>query len=80
MKKPEIILIGGGGHCKSCIDVIELEAKYKIAGIIDLPDKVGSKILTYSIIGTDENLEELSNLYSNFFITIGHIRTAEKKN
>jgi hypothetical protein len=33
MKK--IILVGGGGHCKSCIDVIENENKYKIIGIID---------------------------------------------
>ncbi len=23
MAKPKIILIGGGGHCKACIDVIE---------------------------------------------------------
>jgi hypothetical protein len=29
----DLILIGGGGHCKSCIDVIELETKYAIAGI-----------------------------------------------
>ncbi len=27
--------MGGGGHCKSCIDVIEQEGKYKIAGIVD---------------------------------------------
>ena len=26
----EIILIGGGGHCKSVIDVIELEGELKI--------------------------------------------------
>lgn len=25
MKQPEIILIGGGGHCKACIDVVEAE-------------------------------------------------------
>ena len=36
--KEEIILIGGGGHCKSCIDVIEQEGKYQIAGIVDLPE------------------------------------------
>jgi hypothetical protein len=23
-KKEDIILIGGGGHCRSCIDVIEM--------------------------------------------------------
>lgn len=41
MKQPEIILIGGGGHCKACIDVIETERKYRIAGIIDIPEKKG---------------------------------------
>ena len=30
--KKEIILIGGGGHCKSCIDVIEQEGT-SIAGM-----------------------------------------------
>ena len=30
-----IVLIGGGGHCKSCIDVIEMEKKYKILGLVD---------------------------------------------
>ena len=33
MKK--IILVGAGGHCTSCIDVIEMEKKFKIAGLID---------------------------------------------
>ena len=28
----DIILIGGGGHCKSCIDVIEMTNKYNIIG------------------------------------------------
>ncbi len=32
--KKQIILIGGGGHCKSCIDVIESENKYNILEII----------------------------------------------
>ena len=56
----KIILIGGGGHCKSCIDVIEAEGKYDIAGILDMPEFVGEKILGYSIIGTDDDLPELS--------------------
>ena len=38
MKK--IILVGAGGHCKSCIDVIEKEKKFKIIGIIDNKKKV----------------------------------------
>ena len=67
MNKPEIILIGGGGHCKACIDVIELDGGFQIAGIIDTPEKVGQNILGYPIIGTDDDLKELSNKYDYFF-------------
>ena len=70
----QIILLGGGGHCKSCIDVIEAQNQYKIAGIIDLKDKVGSKVLGYSIIGSDEDLLHLTKQYNNFLITIGQIK------
>ena len=52
--KPEIILIGGNGHCKACINVVEQENKYQIAGIIDVPEKLGQKILGYKVIGNDE--------------------------
>ena len=55
MKK--IILVGGGGHCKSVIDVIEQERKFKIAGIIDKPSLIGTKILQYSVIGSDKDLK-----------------------
>ena len=30
MNKKKIILIGGGGHCKSCIDVIESNNMFDI--------------------------------------------------
>ena len=33
--KPKILLVGGGGYCRSVIDVIEQESRYKIVGIID---------------------------------------------
>ena len=34
-----VILLGSGGHCKSCIDVIE-KSFFKIKGIIDKPNQV----------------------------------------
>ncbi|MCD4795153.1 MAG: acetyltransferase [Bacteroidales bacterium] len=73
--KPEIILIGGGGHCKAVIDVIETENKFKIAGIIDLPDKLGQSILDYKIIGADNDIPQLAKQFNCFFITVGHIQT-----
>jgi hypothetical protein len=47
--KPKIILVGGGGHCHSCIDVIEQEGKFEIAGIVDAI-KGGEKVLGYPVL------------------------------
>lgn len=71
--KENIILIGGGGHCKSCIDVIEQEGRFHIAGIIDKVELIGQEVLGYKIIGTDDDLEALFKKYKYAFITIGHI-------
>ena len=43
-KKEPIILIGGGGHCKSCIDVLEQEGRFQIVGIIDVKENIGKKV------------------------------------
>ena len=40
-----IILIGGGGHCRSAIDVIEQDSQFRIVGIIDKPEKLDTAIL-----------------------------------
>jgi sugar O-acyltransferase (sialic acid O-acetyltransferase NeuD family) len=74
MKK--IILIGGGGHCKSAIDVIEQEAKFEIAGIVDKPKLLGSKVLGYTVIGSDLDLHRLAKKYKYALITVGQIKTA----
>jgi sugar O-acyltransferase (sialic acid O-acetyltransferase NeuD family) len=72
----KIILIGGGGHCKSVIDVIEQEGKFKIAGIVDNSNLLGSKILGYKVIGKDLDLESLAKKYHYALITIGHIQSS----
>jgi len=71
----EIILIGGGGHCKSVIDVIEQEAKFKIVGIVDKPELLGNKVFGYSVIGNDFDLESLATKYQYAFITVGQIHS-----
>jgi len=59
--KEKIILIGGGGHCKSCIDVIEQEGRFEIAGIVERPNSSGiPSVLGYPIIGTDDYLRILN--------------------
>ena len=73
MKK--LILIGGGGHCVSCIDVVEAQGIYKITGILDVAENLGKKILHYKVIGTDN---DIINYVKNhhFLITVGHTKNA----
>ena len=72
----EIILIGGGGHCKSVIDVIEQEASYNIAGVIDKAELLGSNVLDYPIIGTDDELPKLAKKYKYALVTVGHMKSS----
>ena len=72
----ELILIGGGGHCKSCIDIIEQQSEYNIVGILDKTDKRGQKVFDYEIIGTDEDIDKYVSLEYEFLITLGQIKTS----
>jgi sugar O-acyltransferase (sialic acid O-acetyltransferase NeuD family) len=66
-----IILMGGGGHCKSCIDVIESEKKYKIVGILEKKKK--NFLLNYKIFSESYlNKREIRNKYA--FVTVGQIK------
>ena len=66
----QIILIGGGGHCKSCIDVIESGNKYKIRGIID---KKKNFLLNYKVFPESYiNKKLIKNNYA--FVTVGQIK------
>lgn len=71
MNKP-LILVGGGGHCKSIIDVAE-SAGYTILGILDMPEMVGSSVLGYPVLGTDDDTPNYVDK-AEFVITVGHIK------
>lgn len=77
--KPKILLIGGGGHCKSVIDVIEQEDKYTIAGIVDKKEFIGQDVLGYKVIGCDDDLAELFKTYKYAVVTVGQIKSNSLK-
>lgn len=72
MEQKNIILVGGGGHCKSVIDVAE-SAGYNILGILDMPEDVGKPVLNYKVIGTDDDIYRYVDK-AEFVITIGFIK------
>jgi sugar O-acyltransferase (sialic acid O-acetyltransferase NeuD family) len=77
MSKPELILIGAGGHAHSCIDVIERCGQYQIAGLIGMPKEMRAHHLGYPVIATDSDLPELAKSYKNAFIAVGQIESPE---
>ncbi len=75
----DIILIGGGGHCKAVIDVIEQEGRFKIIGIVDRQELLGKIVLGYPTIGNDSDLKRLVSQCKSVIITIGQISSPSKR-
>lgn len=73
MSHKDLILLGGGGHCKSVIDVAE-STGYTILGILDKPELVGNNVLGYKVIGTDDDIPKYIDK-AEFVITVGQIKS-----
>lgn len=70
----KLLLIGGGGHCKSVLDsALELN-DYEIISIIDKKENIGKSLMGISIIGCDDDLLTLFNKgYKYAFVTLGSV-------
>ena len=79
MSDSNLLLIGSGGHAKSCIDVIENSKRFKIVGLIGNEHEIKNKVGNYEVIGVDDDLEILSKTTKYALITIGQIKTFKKK-
>ena len=71
----KILLIGAGGHARSCIDVLEEENQFEIAGLIEKGESISNESLGYPVIGTDDDLKVLRQQYKNALITVGQIKS-----
>jgi sugar O-acyltransferase (sialic acid O-acetyltransferase NeuD family) len=73
----EIVLIGAGGHAKSCIEVIESTGEYSVAQIVGQETDLGLRILGHEVRYTDADLVNLKERYDFALIGIGQIRDPE---
>lgn len=78
MDAPEIVLIGGGGHCRVLVDALHRSVPNASLGILDAaPDRVGQYVLDVPIIGDDSALPELAaGGTRKFVVAIGGARGA----
>jgi len=74
-----LLLIGGGGHCRSCVDVIEASQNYVVAGVVDREAQEGATVLSYPVLGNDDDLPQLLKKYPAALITVGQIKSATNR-
>ncbi len=73
--KKSLILVGGGGHCRSCIDVIETSNCWEIAGILDKPHMKGASVCAHAVIGTDDDIQKyVAQGMPTFLVTVGQVK------
>ncbi len=72
----KLILLGGGGHCKSVIEAISYINNIEIFGILDNKN-LNSMVMNIPIIGKDEMLPELVRHQYQFLISLGSIGIPE---
>ena len=72
----ELILIGGGGHCAACLDVVAAAGQYRPAAIVDKAGALGREVCGYRITATDDDLPELIAKFKNVLISLGQIKSA----
>lgn len=77
MSKPNLILIGAGGHARACIDVIEQHNHYQIAGLVGMPNEMHARHFGYSVVATDSDLQRLAKEYKYVFIAVGQIQSPD---
>lgn len=71
MKK--LLLIGGGGHCKSVLDSL-IYAQYQQIAICDVAHKVGQYVMGVPVIGCDSDLPALFKAgYTRAVVTLGSV-------
>ncbi len=73
--KPNIILIGAGGHAHACIDVIECEGYFNIVGLVGTKEQLNQNCLGYKMIATDAELPQLVKQYQYALISLGQIES-----
>lgn len=77
MKKKKIILIGAGGHARSCIDVIEQEGSFQIVGLVGRDIEVGNEISGYRVIASEMNISGLRSEAKYALVAVGQIHSPE---
>ncbi|MDB9983198.1 acetyltransferase [Candidatus Pelagibacter sp.] len=74
--KNKLLIIGAGGHARSCLEVLILSNKYEILGFIDNEKK---KLMDYKFLGSDRDIHKFKNVCDNILLCLGGIKDIKLK-
>ncbi len=77
MNRSAVLLVGAGGHAHACMDALESQRQYRIAGLVGTNAEIGSQHFGYAVLGSDEDLPKLVTHCEYALIAVGHIHTAD---
>ena len=60
---PRVVIVGCSGHARVVVDILEMENRCHIVGLLDSVKPPGTEVLGYQVIGSDEDLPSLVNGY-----------------
>ncbi len=70
----KLLLLGGGGHCKSVIDSLLTNNEFSEIGIVEKPGYEEDSILRIPVFGVDGDLPKLYDSgFTDAFVTLGSI-------
>lgn len=71
----DLLLVGGGGHCKAVIDVVEQTGTWRIAGVVQSAGSQVTEVSGYPVLGTDDDLSRLHKDIRFALVTVGQIKS-----
>lgn len=71
------MLVGGGGHARACLDVVNATGKYKVLGVLERKSWPSGRpsMAGVPVIGGDEQMGPLHERGTSFLVGVGQITT-----
>src|ERR1700723_2433009 len=70
---PRVVIVVCSGHARVVVDILEMQNRCHIVGLLDSVKPPGTEVLGYQVIGSDEDLPALvaGNIWDGIIVAIG---------
>lgn len=79
MPTTNLVLIGAGGHCSAVVDIVERSTDFHILGVLDPGHVAGTVHKRLLVLGSDDEIEQLTQAGNSMLITVGQIKSAKTR-